>query len=80
MARPSSNLNSSGSAPSKVDAFSGDHTVSIIVGALFALVLITFALIYVFKENVSETVITSFFTLLGVLGGFFVSSVKKSNK
>lgn len=75
------NLNPPGASPepSRVDLFSGRHTTSLIVGILIALVFITFVLVIIFKEKLPEHFITGTFGLLGVLAGFFATSLSKAN-
>lgn len=56
---------------SKIDLFSGRHTVSLIVAALFVIVLIVFSLCLLLNHSLESSIITGFFTLLSSLAGFF---------
>jgi len=65
-------------SPSKVDVFSGKHTTSLIVATMFVLTLILFVLIYCIKDNVSEIVITGFFSLLSLLAGYYAGTTSNN--
>jgi hypothetical protein len=68
----------SGKPPqSKVDLFSGDHTASIIVAILFIIVFIGLVTYVCAKEKYENIIINGFFSLLSLLGGFFVGSQMK---
>ena len=62
------------SAPSTVDLFSGKHTTSIIVAILFIAVLIAFAVYLIWGKPYENTIITGFFSVLSLLGGFFAGT------
>jgi hypothetical protein len=60
--------------PSKVDTVTGRHTIPFVVALLFVITLMVFLIIYLTKDNLPEGIVTSFFSLLGVLAGFFVGT------
>jgi len=63
------------SGKSKVDLFSGEHTTSLIVGFLFLIVLILFVCLLIWVNIIDNSVIvTGFFSLLSLLGGFFAGA------
>ena len=68
-----------GTTHPKINFWNSEHTVSVIVGILFLAVLIVFLILYLCKPDLNNTVITSLFSLLTALIGFFAgaSSVKK---
>ncbi len=61
-------------AESKVDLFSGKHTTSLIVAFLFCIVLVGLIIYIIAKENYESLILNGFFSLLSLLGGFFVGS------
>lgn len=64
--------NISGETPnSRLDSLSGQHTSSIIVGTLFIVVFIGFTIYLSSKEKYENVIISCFFSLLNLLGGFF---------
>jgi hypothetical protein len=65
-------INASGSeaTPNRVDLFSGRHTTPITVAILFVITLIAFIIVFCVKDNLSETVITAFFSLMSIELGF----------
>lgn len=67
--------NISGETPnSRLDSLSGQHTSSIIVGILFIVVFIGFTIYLCTKEKYENVIISGFFSLLSLLGGFFAGS------
>ncbi len=58
-------------ARSRVDLFSGKHTASLIVGALFVIVFIGFIIYVVSKDEQDNSIVNGFFSLLSLLAGFF---------
>ncbi len=77
------NLNRTGEASqSRVDLFSGKHTTSLIVAALFLLTFIGLIILVCIKskEEMPDDLITGLVGLLGVLAGFFAGSTSMKNK
>lgn len=73
-------LNRTGDTPhSKIDLFSGKHTMSVIVGILIAVIFIGLIFLVCFKDKLLENLITGIIGLLGVLVGFFPGSIKKGD-
>lgn len=73
-------LNSRGETPSKVDQWSGQHTTSIIVGALIALALIGLIVLLCVKnisENTLLAAVTGIVGIMGTLVGYFLYVLKK---
>jgi len=64
--------------PSKVDLFSGKHTSSLIVAALFVVAFLGFVIflcnIKDIDKQVNILIISGFFSLLSLLAGFFAGS------
>ncbi len=69
----------SGNTDSSVDKFSGQHTTSLIIAALFVLVLISYVLIICLKSNIDSGVNTSLISIMTLLIGFFTGSKTKKD-
>ncbi|MCL1678374.1 hypothetical protein M2T92_05015 [Elizabethkingia miricola] len=68
----------SGDSPSsKIDLFSGKHTTSLIVAALFLIVFIGLIIYLILKDNYENIILNGMFSLLSLLGGFFAGSNMK---
>jgi hypothetical protein len=65
---------------SKIDLLSGGHTTSIIVAVLFILVYIGLIFYSCLVYNPENIIINGLFSLLFLLGGFFVGSQIKNRE
>ena len=66
-----------GNSTSKVDAFSGQHTTSLIIAGLFVIVFIAYVSVICFKAITPEGFNTSMISILTLLIGFFTGTKAK---
>jgi hypothetical protein len=76
---PQKNPISGETSKSRVDLFSGEHTTTIVVAVLFAIVFIGLILYIILKDSYENLVLNGLFSLLSLLGGFFAGSQIQKN-
>ena len=73
----SPNSKGESSDKSSIDKVFGDHTNSVIVAILFICTLIAFIVyMFIFRQNLSDTITTGFISLMSALAGYFVASLR----